>query len=1166
VIDAVTRPRPRRPALLRPLILVALAAAVALGAPTAAAPDPLKASRKCRDTVAKTAARLAKTALTLVDACHQRRDKGKTAVDCNALVNADPKGKLASAEATAVARIAPACATDEPVRDNFPGGAITAALLPMVRTTVETSARAVQGLPDLVEDKAGAKCHRAIGAARTKLVDAILKATLACQKKADKAAMLGTIDPACLADGGKTTARARAAIAKACIPRQGPPVPAEAVGTCTPLPDCVVAAAIATGQQLAGALFHVPSECDDGFLDAGEVCPRLEGPPAAPALDAVHDLDTGDAVPAPEIALDAKGEPIARTQLEIGFAAEATVADVNAVLASIAAEIVSMLDDVLILIVRIPDPGSLAALETIVAELEADPRVRFAVPGTFPATAELPANHQAGAPELTQLDHHLAIGAHAAWNARRAAQAPPAVIVADFFGNGPVDADADTTPAGGAYGTGSLESHGYHVLETIAARFGGAMNDRERATGMAAVTLPTAIVDFVVNATTRLTTALAQNRILHLVRATPGNVILNTSLQSACRTAAEVAANCSVEAAGQEAFRWIEKVRGTPFVFGGALSLEDRFLHATAAGNVTVAGDLDARTASSYAAAGLLPLAVPNLTNLLVVENVLNTAAAPFAPRCLNQSSKRPGDVAGIGTEVWSFTDATAAVGNLTGTSIATPQVAGLAAYLWTLSPTMSVAEVRQTIAETAAPIASPGAGGACDGAAPGPVVDAYAAVLALDQAAPPTPATAPIRLALLDWGEDGAFDQLDLEAFLIEYVEAFVDGSTHGAIVEPATPDFGRFDLNGDGYTGGSRRARFDLDRIGSAQFGPARHTLIAATGAGGGLARPFDERALTDLEILCYYAFSPLYTGSAAARQALIDPGWCNPVTLESVFPTEMEAGSTTLLALQVVVLRADGSRAGMPGAFVEIFPTGGVVDDPTGTTDGDGFFTTPVTAATDAEEIEIDVIVRATPGGSPIAEASVSAAIIAPPPVGTVALEELTAVARIDATIESADLDDLPSFSLTASSDTDPFCAGTMTVNMSVVTAPDGTVTIESDGTGSATGAGSCSTNHVDLQFRVHGAPVSYAFDPAPVAEAPPNVPGDGGHSALVILFAGPQPFVGGGGDPVACWCANECDGRCPAVSPPLDGTLSPGVYSIVGRSRRSGSFDYTLRLGP
>src|SRR5262245_18436846 len=134
--------------------------------------------------------------------------------------------------------------------------------------------------------------------------------------------------------------------------------------------------------------------------------------------------------------------------------------------------------------------------------------------------------------------------------------------------------------------------------------------------------------------------------------------------------------------------------------------------------------------------------------------------------------------------------------------------------------------------------------------------------MLALDDAVLPDPGRAPMRRALLDADDDGRFDEADVAAF----VDALIDPN-NGDPREPADPDYGRHDLNGDGFTGGtSRTASFDLDRIDSVQFGPSGHGVVFQAIAGVDV--PFDETRATDLDVLCYYAYSDLFEGTPAAR----------------------------------------------------------------------------------------------------------------------------------------------------------------------------------------------------------------------------------------------------------------------------------------------------------
>jgi len=191
------------------------------------------------------------------------------------------------------------------------------------------------------------------------------------------------------------------------------------------------------------------------------------------------------------------------------------------------------------------------------------------------------------------------------------------------------------------------------------------------------------------------------------------------------------------------------------------------------------------------------------------------------------------------------------------GTSFSAPQVAGLASYLWILSPDLRnqpVLVTRQAIlANTRNNSFTTG------------IIDAYATVLSLDATAISTPDDAPVRHAILDWNEDGGFDEADVSEFLSHYE----DPITHQP-VEPLDPDYSRFDLNGDGYTGGSRKERFDLDRTGSTQYGESKYSVV--TQDIEEQSTSFDENSLTDLEILCYYAYSSLYTGDIDKLKELL------------------------------------------------------------------------------------------------------------------------------------------------------------------------------------------------------------------------------------------------------------------------------------------------------
>lgn len=223
--------------------------------------------------------------------------------------------------------------------------------------------------------------------------------------------------------------------------------------------------------------------------------------------------------------------------------------------------------------------------------------------------------------------------------------------------------------------------------------------------------------------------------------------MVNTSLGFGCNNAELAEQLCNLEHANQQAVTWIEKVRGTDSLF--APNIEGRFIHVDPAGNVpSSAPDVtDTTINDQWAAAAMLEgleeagvlgsTPIPNLTNTLVVENAaLSTTAFPYEPARLNESSKFKGHVGGIGTSLWSYRDRASEAGFKTGTSMAAPQVAGLAAYLWNIKPALTPQEVIQILVSTGR------ADRDLSAAHPdcnitqfsAPIIDAYAAVLALDE------------------------------------------------------------------------------------------------------------------------------------------------------------------------------------------------------------------------------------------------------------------------------------------------------------------------------------------------------------------------------------------------------------------------------------------------
>jgi subtilisin family serine protease len=593
----------------------------------------------------------------------------------------------------------------------------------------------------------------------------------------------------------------------------------------------------------------------------------LPGAPETPASSAVVNYSSHDRVTDSEIEELAPEVRIIRTKLEIGFTSTATVGQINALLAYIQGTITAMLKGVNQVIVRIPDPETMNALDALIAQIQLNPIVRYVLKSYIPAPAVLPSNVDVVAtPSLmNRIDHHLDVRAHAAWNTRNLLTQnyqPPFMIVADRFGDGEPNTDFNLISSRDDFETGKSDIHGYHVLGIIAATFEGSSSERGMATGMYPGKLPLLAPD--------LTAGFGWDELIvglpMILELFGGRVIVNTSLEFTCNASNPLDKSCMEP----KVLSWIEKVRGSAlFATGntGPGSLENFFLHLTAAGNVRPSAptDRDATFASPVTAARLLPgLVVPgtttplaNLTNTLVIEyRDRSPVLLGETPGCRGEYSKYPGDLSAIGTNVFSLTGANAGSGYLTGTSMATPQVAGLAAYLWAIKPGLTPQQIVDILVRTANT-------STCGGIDARPLIDAYAAVLALDRNYPDME----VRRAILDLNEDRFFDEKDVEKFLTEFDAA------NGA------KDYSHYDLNGDGLTGGTGTRAFNLD-----MDYPPTYTSVSQTIEGNSVS--FDENSLTDLDILCYYAYSRLYTSDTDKRKDLLKEKCGKEVPWELIF----------------------------------------------------------------------------------------------------------------------------------------------------------------------------------------------------------------------------------------------------------------------------------------
>lgn len=295
-------------------------------------------------------------------------------------------------------------------------------------------------------------------------------------------------------------------------------------------------------------------------------------------------------------------------------------------------------------------------------------------------------------------------------------------------------------------------------------------------------------------------------------------------------------------------------------------------------------------------------------------------------------------DIRFVGEEVFSpclINDQTCidGFGTPSGTSMATPQAAGLAAYLMNLKLTLTAMQARDIMLNSYDNTRG--------------IVNAYKAVLALDNGL----TSATIRKSILNvagptGGAAPVFDEEDLLAYF-------------GVLEPPSlTRNFDAFDLNGDGYSGGSSAAPFDL----TADSPPAFTTVDKSY---CGEDTTLNENALTDMDILKYYAYSSLYSGDPSVRDSLFACG----ILAEITMPATLRTATPAPVVFQTWRLSSTNTRLPLSGADLEISVEGATPLSLSGTTDGSGTYAAQITPLVNADTVRItmqaklyDVVVAA------------------------------------------------------------------------------------------------------------------------------------------------------------------------------------------------------------
>jgi subtilisin family serine protease len=640
------------------------------------------------------------------------------------------------------------------------------------------------------------------------------------------------------------------------------------------------------GNTIADAVLMVNWIFSDGAAPCeGALCAKgvfLVGDPDSLALGATLDL-----FPIAAASDDIDSTGFISTKLEAIINPTATVGDVNSALEQFNARISSMVTDIPFVSLMVPRVYNQTSAESLAALMAPSNAFDYVVPAYAPKNdssliSSSPQLRRAailpGGAANQNLDFLIAMRMPAAWNLKDlipGGQKVNVFVPDKYFSLSPnPEISAQSFVSGGGPSLAAFSSyysgnHGFHVSGIIGANF-----DNVGATG----THPDAGDHLEIKSLSVEGwdwTDILQGLTFNIGSALPGGkFVLNTSLGY-----------------NDPEFEDLTKFRRAMDMLQWRYLVAARqadFVHVTAAGNSgETPGDGGLADFSSpfCAAARFIDphemlVGEPVPPDLLQIMERLLTAAQTQNPQALlpltnviivgsndNGGTEYPGsckqpDVRCIGEGVFGpcalqdpiyfpglaiGCDGTDAY--YTGTSQATPQVTGLAAYLWNLNPLLTVEEICGIILNSSV----------------NGQVDGYRAVLSLDQDI----FNAAFRLALLDVadgngvpGTNGQFDRDDIVLFLAKFEEyEQIRADT------PSTPaDYSRYDLNGDGFTGGTTYAtRFDLDINTPPQYG----TLSIPA---GGETLQFEENLLVDFDVLCYYARTSLYAGPPSALDTLM------------------------------------------------------------------------------------------------------------------------------------------------------------------------------------------------------------------------------------------------------------------------------------------------------
>jgi cysteine-rich repeat protein len=252
--------------------------------PAHGAKSQVRAARECRRAVAGALEKLIGLGFHEIDRCHRAATSRSVGRDCNVLRPGEPRATTYRRwEYRTNATVLDRCGLDNPARITFPPRQFQVGqdlvvkgdptkVVPEVETLLEASARDLDaltaGAPTALPAATApaSACIAAVEAARSMVVRDVLRRAIRCQRARDaRSSEVTPLDPSCEPlPADAVVRRAAGRIAGACGAVDG-----TEMGTCAPLPECVIEAGATTGVALARLSY---GQCGNGVLDPGEDC------------------------------------------------------------------------------------------------------------------------------------------------------------------------------------------------------------------------------------------------------------------------------------------------------------------------------------------------------------------------------------------------------------------------------------------------------------------------------------------------------------------------------------------------------------------------------------------------------------------------------------------------------------------------------------------------------------------------------------------------------------------------------------------------------------------------------------------------------------------------------------------------------------------------------